>query len=84
MPFQLYLKPMVCYKTWIKDYGEPLDHLVRIPATLTIVDEDYPLKDYGDQLSWEKFLSPIEYSDFKELLDNEENFMEIDLRDPEF
>jgi len=46
VPFQLYLKPMICFKTWIKETGDPLEHLVKLPKNLEIVDASAIITGY--------------------------------------
>jgi hypothetical protein len=38
---------MICFKTWIKDFGEPSDHLVVLPKNIDIMDPTAIINDYG-------------------------------------
>lgn len=48
VPFQLQLRGMVCFKDWIKTYGDPTDHLVRIPKVIEILEPEAVIDGYGD------------------------------------
>lgn len=50
VPFQLHLKPMVCFRSWIKTFGDPEDHLVRITGKIEILDPSAVIDGYGDQI----------------------------------
>mmetsp|Transcript_24676 Transcript_24676/g.38386 ORF Transcript_24676/g.38386 Transcript_24676/m.38386 type:complete len:241 (+) Transcript_24676:734-1456(+) len=49
VPFQLELKPMICFTTWIKTSGAPENHLVTLPAKPEIIDSSFILTGYGDE-----------------------------------
>lgn len=46
VPFQLELKPMVCFKGWIKVEGQPYGHNVRLPNKPDILDPSYIFDGY--------------------------------------
>lgn len=54
VPFQLKLRPMICFKSWIKEFGEPQDHLVVLPSVLEIIDPEAVITGYGDELPEEE------------------------------
>ena len=56
VPFQLHLKSMVCFRSWIKEFGEPSDHLVRISGKIEILDPSAVVDGYGDELEPEPVL----------------------------
>jgi len=47
VPFQLKLKPMVCFKKWIKEHGEPTEHFAVLPKLIEIVDPGAIINGYG-------------------------------------
>jgi hypothetical protein len=47
VPFQLELKPMICFKQWVKVDGVPEDHIVKIPIDPEIVDPSAVIQGYG-------------------------------------
>ena len=49
IPFQLQLRGMVCFKRWVKTYGDPADHLVRIPKTFEILEPEAVITGYDDE-----------------------------------
>ena len=54
VPFDLELKPMICFKKWIKTTGNPSDHLVKLPSSIEILDPTAVITGYGDELEEKK------------------------------
>jgi hypothetical protein len=48
VPFGLELRPMICFKKWIKTTGDPTEHLVRLPSVIEILDPSAVIDGYGD------------------------------------
>lgn len=48
VPFQLQLRGMICFKKWIKTFGDPVDHLVRIPKVLEVVEPEAVITGYDE------------------------------------
>lgn len=48
VPFQLELKPMICFKQWVKTEGIPDDHIVKMPSEPEIVDPEAVIQGYGE------------------------------------
>ena len=46
VPFHVQLKPMLCFKSWIKTEGEPTTHFVTLPRIIEILDPSMIIKDY--------------------------------------
>ena len=38
---------MICFKTWIKTFGEPSEHLAVLPKNIDIKDPSAIITDYG-------------------------------------
>ena len=49
VPFQLKLKPMVCFKKWVKTTGEPSGHLTVLPKLIEILDPTAVITGYGTE-----------------------------------
>ena len=47
VPFGLELKPMICFKKWIKYVGKPTEHIVAFPSVIEIVDPSAVIEGYG-------------------------------------
>lgn len=39
---------MICFKEWVKDFGDPESHLSRIPKTFEILEPEAVLNGYED------------------------------------
>ena len=49
VPFGIKLKPMICFKTWIKYVGDPIEHIVVFPSKIEILDETAVVDGYSDE-----------------------------------
>lgn len=49
VPFELSVKPMVCFKSWIKTLGHPKEHLVQMPSKIDILDFSAVIQGYGNE-----------------------------------
>jgi len=38
VPFELELKAMICFKTWVKKDGLPDEHIVQLPSEIEVLD----------------------------------------------
>lgn len=46
VPFELELKPMICFKKWIKVTGMPDEHMVELPSKIEILDPTAVVENY--------------------------------------
>jgi len=61
VPFQLEVRAMVCFRSWIKYYGEPTDHIVKLPKEIEDLEPDKridPENPYGDKVIVEEEEKP--------------------------
>jgi len=49
VPFGLELRPMICFKNWIKTTGNPTEHMVVLPSVIEIQNPDAVINGYGDK-----------------------------------
>ena len=47
-PFGLKLKPMICFKKWIKSVGDPTEHIVVFPSKIEVVEPSNVVDGYDD------------------------------------